>query len=100
MRFVVGIVVAGIVLAPCGTAAVETAAAPAVKTAAAASGPSVDPEKKICKRITATGSNFPTKVCSTQAEWDAFKQKGHATDDAYDNARDQAGSGTNGERPQ
>ncbi len=30
-----------------------------------------DAEKKICKRIESTGSNFARKKCQTRAEWEA-----------------------------
>jgi len=52
----------------------KVAAAPAAKTAASPpAGPTqvADDGKLICKRITVTGSNYPKKFCSTQAEWDA-----------------------------
>jgi hypothetical protein len=33
------------------------------------------------------GSNFPQKVCSTQAEWDAFDKQAHESVDSYDQQR-------------
>jgi len=30
--------------------------------------------KQVCKSMKITGSNLPTRVCSTQAEWDAREE--------------------------
>lgn len=42
---------------------------------------------KICKTMSVMGSNFPQKVCSTQAEWDAFNEQQRKTVDEFDAGR-------------
>lgn len=50
------------------------AAAPAPQQAAQAGGPNAtkaadDPNKRVCRRVTPTGSNMPQRDCATAAEW-------------------------------
>lgn len=54
-------------------------------------------EKKICKSMPVMGSNFPERVCSTQAEWDAFNKKGQESVDSFDNDRRSGNTQTRGE---
>ena len=86
---------AALMLTACTTAA-ETAPRTATRAApvqVAASGPAAAPqdasEEKICKRMTVMGSNFPKKVCSTAAEWEAMNAATRASVDAYDKDRKQ-----------
>jgi hypothetical protein len=44
-------------------------------------------DQQICKSMKVMGSNFPQKVCSTQAEWDAFDKQAHESVDSYDQQR-------------
>lgn len=88
MRLVV-VAVAGIVvlggcsnlLAPSGSAATRWAALEKTRAAKASGNPD---EGKICKSMTVMGSNFPQKVCSTQAEWDAFNEQERTKVDQFD----------------
>ncbi|WP_421790094.1 hypothetical protein [Hyphobacterium sp.] len=34
----------------------------------------VDPDAEICRRVQQTGTRFQTRVCMTQAEWDAQQE--------------------------
>ncbi len=49
-----------------------------------------DASGQICKRVTATGSNMPQRVCATAAEWDAREQAGRKN---YENLRRDAQAG-------
>ena len=59
---------------------------PAVQSATATSF-----EKKICKRMPVTGSMNSKRVCSTQAEWDAFDKTAKEGSDKFDAERKQGG---------
>jgi hypothetical protein len=49
---------------------------------------------KICKTMTQTGSNFPQKVCSTQAEWDEFDKQARRSAEDFDAVRRSGITGT------
>jgi len=73
------------------------AAATATLLAACASEPATDGTKvasaesgKICKSTTATGSNMPTRVCSTKAEWDKLDKQGQRGVDDFESAKETA----------
>jgi hypothetical protein len=70
--------------APAATAK-PTAKTQPVKTAVADSA-----DKKICKRVSVMGSNKSERVCSTRAEWDAYKAQGQESVEEYERARDDA----------
>jgi hypothetical protein len=42
---------------------------------------------KICKSMTATGTIMPQRVCSTQAEWDAFDAETGKSADIFNQLR-------------
>jgi hypothetical protein len=71
-------------MTPSGSAATRWAALEKSRAALANPGSG---ERMICKDMTVMGSNFPKKVCSTQAEWDTFNTKAHESVDAYDKDR-------------
>jgi hypothetical protein len=71
-------------LTPSGSAATRWAKLEKSR-AEAAKGPTG--ERKICKTMTTMGSNFPQKVCSTQAEWDAFDEQTRQSADEFDAGR-------------
>jgi hypothetical protein len=77
MRLAV-VLVAG-VLAACATPASDDA------SSAADSG-------KICKRITATDSNMPQRVCRTKEEWAALDKQGQQGVQDFERARDEINS--------
>ena len=87
MRFAT-VAIAGAMIMLCGCsslpASTSVAGAGAAQQLADASG-----EEKICKNMRVMGSNMPKRVCSTQAEWDAFDKETRASVDAYDNDRKQ-----------
>ena len=78
MRVVVGALLAASFLCACQTAAQQEGTA----IAAAEAG-----EKKICKSMPVMGSNFPKRVCSTQAEWDKFKEDTYKSVEDFDRDR-------------
>lgn len=83
-----------LVMSACSTTApapVAAAAKPAATQAAAS-----DPNRQICKRITVTGSNYPKKFCSTQAEWDAQEKASLEQSEQIDAARRAADTSTVG----
>lgn len=43
--------------------------------------------EQICKNMPVMGSNFPKKVCSTQAEWDEFDAQMRQSANDFDNQR-------------
>lgn len=53
---------------------------------------------KVCKNMTVMGSNFPQRVCSTQAEWDAFDKEQRQSADDFDAARRAGNTGSAFER--
>jgi hypothetical protein len=55
---------------PPATASTDTNAVPTAASTAAAAPATPDPNKKICKTKTKTGSRFPERTCLTKAEWD------------------------------
>ena len=71
-------------LTPSGSAATRWAKLEKSR-AEAAKGPTG--ERKICKTMMTMGSNFPQKVCSTQAEWDAFDEQTRQSADEFDAGR-------------
>lgn len=71
-------------LTPSGSAATRWAKLEKSR-AEAASGPSG--ERKICKTMMQMGSNFPQKVCSTQAEWDQYNEEARKSADEFDAGR-------------
>jgi hypothetical protein len=42
---------------------------------------------KICKRVTATGSNMPQNVCHTKEEWAAIDKQGQQGVEEFERAR-------------
>lgn len=66
-----------------GSAATRWAALEKSRAAKAAGGDA----GKICKTMPVMGSNFPQKVCSAQAEWDAFDDETRQSVDDFDNQR-------------
>jgi hypothetical protein len=42
---------------------------------------------KICKNMTVMGSNFPERVCSTEAEWDQFDKANRQSAEDFDAQR-------------
>ena len=44
-------------------------------------------ETRICKRVTATGSNLPKRVCATAEEWAALDRKGREGAEDFDRQR-------------
>jgi hypothetical protein len=76
-------------LAPAPVAAAQPAAAkPAAQPVAATNA-----DKKICRTMPVTGSLAPKRVCSTQAEWDAFDKQARETSDRFDEQRRSGGAG-------
>lgn len=70
-------------MTPGGAAAKRWAALEETRAAKAAGADA----GQVCKTMKVMGSNFPQKVCSTQAEWDAFDKAAHESVDAYDQQR-------------
>ena len=68
---------------PAGSAATRWAALEKSRAAKAASGNA----DKICKNMTVMGSNFPQRVCSTQAEWDQFNEQTRQSAEEFDAGR-------------
>ena len=94
----VAIAVAGVValsgctlLTPSGSAATRWAALDKSR-AAKAGGSGAD--ARICKTMSVMGSNFPQKVCSTQAEWDAFDAETGASADEFTAGRRSGNTGS------
>lgn len=74
MRLIAGVFVLAFA-AGCATPAPEgaakvAAAAPAKPVKVAAKEDPSDPNRKVCRRSTPTGSNMPQRTCATAAEWD------------------------------
>ncbi len=44
-------------------------------------------DTRICKSMKTTGSNFPQKVCSTQAQWDAFAEEARKSAEEFGTGR-------------
>lgn len=105
VRFAVGIVAVVSLLGACATTAPKDSAPAAGKPVAAAK-PVAKPattaktttttktastdSKTICRRMSVMGSNYPQKVCHTQAEWAAYDKQGQDTVDQFERAKDQA----------
>jgi hypothetical protein len=70
-------------LTPSGSAATRWAKLEKSRAEAAAGGT----VGMICKNMVVMGSNFPQKVCSTQAEWDAFNEATRQSADEFDASR-------------
>jgi hypothetical protein len=77
MRLAV-IAVVGVLAAACATSVSNDA------STAAAQG------EKVCKRMTATGSNMPQSVCHTKEEWAAMDKQGRRDVEDFDRARSEA----------
>jgi hypothetical protein len=71
-------------LTPSGGAAARWAA---IENARAARANPTANADKICKSMTPTGSIMPQRICSTQAEWDAFDRESSKTVDAFNDLR-------------
>lgn len=71
-------------ITPSGSAATRWAALEKSRAAKAAGGGA---DARICKTMSVMGSNFPQKVCSTQAEWDAFDEETRASADEFTTGR-------------
>ena len=71
---------AGLVLAACqttdtGTASSTAAAPPPAKPAPAAEkSAELDPDQRICKTESVSGSQIPKRVCMTREEWREFNR--------------------------
>ena len=78
MRVFAGILFAAGILGACATSAEQGS----TEVAAAENG-----EKKICKSMPVMGSNFPKRVCSTQAEWDKFNEETYKSVEDFDRDR-------------
>lgn len=83
MRILIGAVAALCLADLCvaGCASESKPAAPAVAKAAPAAAPAAtktavknDPDRKICRTVTDTGSHNSRKICATAAEWKASGQ--------------------------
>jgi len=91
MRHVVVALVGVMALSGCTTLLTPSGSAAArwdrleKSRAEAAKGPAG--ERKVCKSMMTMGSNFPQKVCSTQAEWDAFDEQARQSADEFDAGR-------------
>ena len=92
----VAIAVAGVIalsgctlLTPSGSAATRWAALDKSRAAKAGGGA----DARICKSMSVMGSNFPQKVCSTQAEWDAFDAETRASADEFAASRRSGNTG-------
>lgn len=72
--------------APATPVAAQAAASPAAAAPAAAQTVAAT-EKKRCKRSTAIGSNVPTSVCRTEAEWAEIDKQGREDVEEFDRAR-------------
>jgi hypothetical protein len=57
------------------------------QTPPAAPSPSAQGQERICKRVTATGSNLSKRVCATAEEWAALDKKGREGADEFDRQR-------------
>ncbi|MBU6319330.1 MAG: hypothetical protein KGS00_06720 [Alphaproteobacteria bacterium] len=53
----------------------------------AAEAPPAPAAERICKRVTATGSNLPKRVCATAEEWAALDRKGREGAEDFDRQR-------------
>lgn len=60
-----------------GFAALLTGTVPGAQFAAVAKGKKAkdDTSRRVCRVITPTGSRMTTRICKTQAEWDASQDK-------------------------
>lgn len=74
MRLAV-IVVVGAFAAACATSAPNDASIAAAQA------------DKVCKRMTATGSNVPQSVCRTKEEWAAMDEQGRQGVEDFERAR-------------
>ena len=103
MRLAVSMVLAGFLLGGCagfltpsGGAATRWAA---LEKSRAAKASGVE-ESQICKTMSVMGSNFPQRVCSTQAEWDQFDAEQRQVADEFDRQRRAGNTGGMFEREQ
>ena len=55
-----------------------------------------DPNRRVCRTLTPTGTRFTTRVCKTQADWDLEMSK--TQDSALIHQRDNSGQSENGPR--
>ena len=93
----------------CACSSPPEPAAPPAQRIAAAAPPVASPEaqqtaakgpaeKKICKREKTTGSNYPTRICRTQSEWDAMLQAGReGVDELNRQTRSMSNTGQTGQ---
>ena len=51
-------------------------------------------DNKVCKSMQTTGSNMPSRVCRTKAEWAAFDKAGQKSVDDFERDRSNSGSPT------
>ncbi len=88
MRIVFGVMIA-VIVGACATPNLASSSAPANETAKVGVqlASTEAGEKKICRSMPVMGSNFPKRVCSTQAEWEAFDERSRESVDAYDKDR-------------
>ena len=53
-----------------------------------------DKDKKVCRVSTTLGSNLPSRVCHTRAEWAEMTKKANESAERSIEQRDHAGSGS------
>ncbi|QDZ06544.1 hypothetical protein FPZ24_02875 [Sphingomonas panacisoli] len=52
----------------------------------------VDPNKKICRDLSETGSLFTKRVCNTQADWEKIDERDRKNAKAFDDYRSDNGA--------
>jgi hypothetical protein len=73
------VVLVAVALAACATPASDDASA-------------ATESEKVCKRITATDSNMPQRICRTKEEWTALDKQGQQGVQDFERARDEINS--------
>jgi len=101
MRYIVVAIAGVFTLSACASLLTPSGSAAArwerLEQARAQKAAGADPNK-ICKTLSVMGSNFPQRVCSTQAEWDAFNEQQRQTADEFDTGRRSGSTGSAFER--
>lgn len=83
MRFMFMVAAVATMLAACAS----TSPAAGTKVASADGTKPASESGKICKRMMSTGSNMPTRVCSTKEEWDQIDKQGQEGVEDFERAR-------------
>lgn len=78
--------------APAASAAPAPTAVPA-QAPAPAKVALADKDKRVCRISPSLGSNLPSRVCHTRAEWAEMTQKGNENAERSIEQRDRSGSG-------